>query len=56
MSQFEQIVVKLNEPFYNGDKGDTVVIARGQAELIDCEILDTWENWKRAILTKREEK
>jgi len=56
MSEFEQVVVKLNERWYQGEEGDILVIARGQAGLIDCEILNTWENWKRAILTKKEEK
>ncbi len=54
MSEFEQVVVRLNEPWYQGREGDILVISRGQAELIDCEILNTWENWKRAVIEERE--
>ena len=43
----EQVVVRLMQDWYEYRKGEVIVVSRGQAELLKCEILDTWENWKR---------
>ena len=53
----EQVVVKLLQDWMDYRTGELIVISRGQAKLIKCEILDTWETFKnRAGMTQQPSK
>jgi len=43
----EQVVIRLMQDWYEYRRGEIIVVSRGQAELLKCEVLGTWENWKK---------
>ena len=42
MSEDEQVIIRLLQDFYEYRKGEIIVVSRGQAKLLKCEILGIW--------------